>query len=132
MNCSQTLQLAHKNNQQVVQATSFFVLNFRHVGLFYSQSRNHFSGPFVTGLEYATDVKAHVVGKPEKTFFLEAMKSFTCEPHETVMIGDVSLMLSRFLSRFCHYFLECCLKVQQKVFFSLFLFRMPEMILVVL
>ena len=90
MNCSQTLQLAHKNNQQAVQATSFFVLNFRHVCLFYSQSQNHFSGPFVTGLEYATDVKAHVVGKPEKTFFLEAMKSFTCEPHETVMIGDVS------------------------------------------
>lgn len=28
-------------------------------------------GPFVTGLEYATDCKAAVVGKPEKTFFTQ-------------------------------------------------------------
>lgn len=28
-------------------------------------------GPFVTGLEYATDCKATVVGKPEKTFFTQ-------------------------------------------------------------
>ena len=59
------------------------------MGVFHSQSKNYFSGPFVTGLEYAADVKAQVVGKPEKTFFLEAIKSFGCEPHETVMIGDV-------------------------------------------
>lgn len=28
-------------------------------------------GPFVTGLEYASDCKATVVGKPEKTFFTQ-------------------------------------------------------------
>lgn len=28
-------------------------------------------GPFVTGLEYATDCKATVVGKPEETFFTQ-------------------------------------------------------------
>lgn len=28
-------------------------------------------GPFVTGLEYATDCKATVVGKPENTFFTQ-------------------------------------------------------------
>lgn len=28
-------------------------------------------GPFVTGLEYAADCKATVVGKPEKTFFTQ-------------------------------------------------------------
>ena len=60
------------------------------MGVFHSQSQNNFSGPFVTGLECAADVKAQVVGKPGKTFFLEAMKNFSCEPHETVMIGDVS------------------------------------------
>lgn len=32
-------------------------------------------GPFVTGLEYATDCKATVVGKPEKTFFTQVRKS---------------------------------------------------------
>ncbi|XP_030048778.1 haloacid dehalogenase-like hydrolase domain-containing protein 2 [Microcaecilia unicolor] len=45
-------------------------------------------GPFVTGLEYATDTKATVVGKPEKTFFLEALRSMGCTPEETIMIGD--------------------------------------------
>lgn len=46
-------------------------------------------GPFVTGLEYATDSKATVVGKPEKTFFLEALRGTDCAPEEAVMIGDV-------------------------------------------
>uniref|UniRef100_A0A8C5LY08 Haloacid dehalogenase-like hydrolase domain-containing protein 2 n=1 Tax=Leptobrachium leishanense TaxID=445787 RepID=A0A8C5LY08_9ANUR len=45
-------------------------------------------GPFVAALEYATDTKAIVVGKPEKTFFLEALRSTGCLPEETVMIGD--------------------------------------------
>nr|XP_020662198.1 haloacid dehalogenase-like hydrolase domain-containing protein 2 isoform X1 [Pogona vitticeps] len=45
-------------------------------------------GPFVTGLEYATDMKATVVGKPERTFFLEALRGTNCAPEETVMIGD--------------------------------------------
>ncbi|XP_077319155.1 haloacid dehalogenase-like hydrolase domain-containing protein 2 isoform X2 [Lithobates pipiens] len=47
-------------------------------------------GPFVTALEYATDTKATVVGKPEKTFFLEALRSTGCSPEEAVMIGDDS------------------------------------------
>lgn len=46
-------------------------------------------GPFVTGLEYATDTKATVVGKPEQTFFLEALRGIDCAPEEAVMIGDV-------------------------------------------
>ncbi|XP_064164243.1 haloacid dehalogenase-like hydrolase domain-containing protein 2 [Anguilla rostrata] len=45
-------------------------------------------GPFVTGLEYATDACATVVGKPEKTFFLEALRDLDCTPEEAVMIGD--------------------------------------------
>ncbi|XP_053909517.1 haloacid dehalogenase-like hydrolase domain-containing protein 2 isoform X2 [Cuculus canorus] len=45
-------------------------------------------GPFVAGLEYATDTKATVVGKPEKTFFLEALRGTGCAPEEAVMIGD--------------------------------------------
>lgn len=44
----------------------------------------------MTALEYATDTKATVVGKPEKTFFLEALRGTGCEPEEAVMIGDVS------------------------------------------
>ncbi|MBN3319296.1 HDHD2 protein, partial [Atractosteus spatula] len=45
-------------------------------------------GPFVTGLEYATDTKATVVGKPERTFFLEAVRNLDCKPEEAIVIGD--------------------------------------------
>lgn len=47
-------------------------------------------GPFVTGLEFAADCKATVVGKPEKTFFAQALSDLGCSPSEAVMIGDVS------------------------------------------
>lgn len=48
-----------------------------------------FPGLFVTGLEYACDCKAEVVGKPEKAFFMSAIKDMSVSPEECVMIGDV-------------------------------------------
>uniref|UniRef100_V9L1E3 Haloacid dehalogenase-like hydrolase domain-containing protein 2 n=2 Tax=Callorhinchus milii TaxID=7868 RepID=V9L1E3_CALMI len=45
-------------------------------------------GPFVTGLEYAADVQATVVGKPQASFFLKALPSTGCQPHQAIMIGD--------------------------------------------
>lgn len=45
-------------------------------------------GPFVQGLEYATGVKAAVVGKPEEAFFQEALQSLDCKPEDALMIGD--------------------------------------------
>lgn len=45
-------------------------------------------GAFVEGLEYASDKKAEVVGKPEKKFFHEAVSDLGSEPKRTVMIGD--------------------------------------------
>uniref|UniRef100_A0A8C2X894 Haloacid dehalogenase-like hydrolase domain-containing protein 2 n=1 Tax=Cyclopterus lumpus TaxID=8103 RepID=A0A8C2X894_CYCLU len=45
-------------------------------------------GPFVTGLEYAADCQATVVGKPEKAFFTQALSDLGCSPNEAVMIGD--------------------------------------------
>lgn len=51
---------------------------------------SHFPGAFVEGLEYASDKKAEVVGKPEKKFFHEAVSDLGSEPKRTVMIGDVS------------------------------------------
>ena len=35
-------------------------------------------GAFVTGLEYATDTKAQVVGKPDAAFFLSAIPGSLC------------------------------------------------------
>ena len=46
-------------------------------------------GPFVSALEYATGKSASVMGKPEKQFFMSALEGLNCEPHETIMIGDV-------------------------------------------
>ncbi|XP_055329851.1 haloacid dehalogenase-like hydrolase domain-containing protein 2 [Paramacrobiotus metropolitanus] len=47
-------------------------------------------GAFVTGLEYATDTKAQVVGKPDAAFFLSAIPGVlsTHKLNEIVMIGD--------------------------------------------
>ncbi|KAG0419737.1 hypothetical protein HPB47_003909 [Ixodes persulcatus] len=45
-------------------------------------------GPFVAALEYATDVKAKVVGKPEKGFFESVLKLLDTRPEDAVMIGD--------------------------------------------
>lgn len=45
-------------------------------------------GPFVTALEFSTDRKAEVVGKPESQFFLSAVEEFSCHPSQCVMIGD--------------------------------------------
>ncbi len=61
-----------------------------------------YKGPFVSALEYAVDCKAMVVGKPEKTFFTEAMKGFTCEAHEIVMVGDVSPQNFIFIRKVYH------------------------------
>ncbi|EFO18667.1 HAD-superfamily subfamily IIA hydrolase [Loa loa] len=47
-------------------------------------------GPFVEALEYASDVKSQVVGKPERAFFLTALASIdeSLAPQQAVMIGD--------------------------------------------
>ncbi|CAG0886844.1 unnamed protein product [Darwinula stevensoni] len=45
-------------------------------------------GPFVTALEYATGVTAEVVGKPESSFFLSALKELDVKPENAIMIGD--------------------------------------------
>ncbi len=46
------------------------------------------AGPFVRALETASGVKATILGKPSKEFFLEAIKGFACTPEQVVMIGD--------------------------------------------
>lgn len=45
----------------------------------------------MSALEYAADVKAEVVGKPEKSFFLQAIRDLGVDPAHVVMIGDVSV-----------------------------------------
>ncbi|KAI8846155.1 haloacid dehalogenase-like hydrolase domain-containing 2-like protein [Chytridium lagenaria] len=45
-------------------------------------------GPFVAALEYATDKKAFVVGKPNPNFFKMALEEMNVTAEEAVMIGD--------------------------------------------
>jgi phospholysine phosphohistidine inorganic pyrophosphate phosphatase len=44
--------------------------------------------PFVAALEYATGRKALVFGKPEASFFLEAVRQLGFPPQDVLMIGD--------------------------------------------
>jgi len=45
-------------------------------------------GAFVTGLEYATGVKATVIGKPSETFFRLALEDMNVKQHQSLMVGD--------------------------------------------
>ncbi len=46
------------------------------------------AGPFVKALEYASSLKAEIVGKPSAEFFNLALKSMNLKPQEVVMVGD--------------------------------------------
>ena len=46
------------------------------------------AGPFVAALEYASGKQAVVVGKPEESFFLIALKDMGLEANEVAMVGD--------------------------------------------
>lgn len=46
------------------------------------------AGPFVHALEYACGTKAVVLGKPSIEFYSTAVRSFGCNPEDTVMVGD--------------------------------------------
>ncbi len=45
-------------------------------------------GPFVAALEYATNKKAVVMGKPEKKFFSLALKNMGLSIDKVIMVGD--------------------------------------------
>lgn len=46
-------------------------------------------GAYTTALEYATDTKATVIGKPAEQFFKTALEALNCtSPEDAVMIGD--------------------------------------------
>lgn len=45
-------------------------------------------GPFVSALELATDCEAVVVGKPNGSFFLQAIHEFGSDPAQCVVVGD--------------------------------------------
>jgi HAD superfamily hydrolase (TIGR01458 family) len=46
------------------------------------------AGPFVAALEYASEVRAIVVGKPEESFFGIALEDMGFEAHEVAVVGD--------------------------------------------
>jgi phospholysine phosphohistidine inorganic pyrophosphate phosphatase len=45
-------------------------------------------GPFVAALEYATERRAYVVGKPARGFFEEVLAGLGAVPEATAMVGD--------------------------------------------
>jgi len=45
-------------------------------------------GVFTAALEYAADIQAEVIGKPQPEFFMSALRDMRVDPTEAVMIGD--------------------------------------------
>ncbi|MFE0013332.1 TIGR01458 family HAD-type hydrolase [Mesorhizobium sp. NPDC059054] len=46
------------------------------------------AGAFVAALEFATGVKATVIGKPAPEFFRAALENMDCKPEQAAMVGD--------------------------------------------
>ena len=46
------------------------------------------AGGFISGLEFAADVEAKIIGKPSKDFFHLAVDSMGLDPEEVMMVGD--------------------------------------------
>jgi HAD superfamily hydrolase (TIGR01458 family) len=45
-------------------------------------------GAFTSALEFASGRKAIIMGKPSKTFFLQAVNKLGCQAEQAIMIGD--------------------------------------------
>jgi phospholysine phosphohistidine inorganic pyrophosphate phosphatase len=45
-------------------------------------------GPFTSGLEFALEVRAELVGKPAAAFFQTAIDDMGLSPQSVIMIGD--------------------------------------------
>lgn len=67
-----------------------------HEGRYYKRSDGLALGPgaFIKGLEYSSNVKAEVVGKPTIEFFKAALGDL--DPAQAVMIGDVIFQITFF------------------------------------
>lgn len=61
-----------------------------HKGKFYKSENGNVIdiGAFVTGIEYATNVKAKIFGKPDRNFFNTVINSTGVSPESILMVGD--------------------------------------------
>ncbi|MCS6884281.1 MAG: HAD-IIA family hydrolase [Acidobacteriota bacterium] len=48
----------------------------------------HGNGAIVAALEFATEVKAEIIGKPEPIMYIQAMQRLQAEPSRTLAVGD--------------------------------------------
>ncbi len=88
------LDLEISNNKLKTAATA--ILNGAnlialHINRLYKDVDGRFgvsTGGIVSALEYATQVKATVIGKPEKYYYEKALEKLDAKPEETLFIGD--------------------------------------------
>lgn len=61
-----------------------------HKGKFYKTNEGNVIdiGAFVTGIEYATNIRAKIFGKPDKNFFDAVVRSTGVLPENILMVGD--------------------------------------------
>ncbi|KAJ3038847.1 Haloacid dehalogenase-like hydrolase domain-containing protein 2 [Rhizophlyctis rosea] len=73
---------------RIIQAGGKFIAI--HKARYYATPQGLSLGPgaLVAALEYATDIKAEVVGKPQPSFFQLALSDLRVDPSDAIMIGD--------------------------------------------
>ena len=61
-----------------------------HKNPFYISAQKNFldSGAFTHGLEYATNTKAIITGKPSMYFYQQALDDMKLKPHQLLIVGD--------------------------------------------
>ncbi|XP_015795116.1 haloacid dehalogenase-like hydrolase domain-containing protein 2 [Tetranychus urticae] len=88
------LSPSHFNYQSLNDAFSCIMRGVPLIGIHKSRYFKKYDGlalgpgAFIAALEYSTDCQPIIVGKPEKKFFLDAIKPFDLKPEDCYMIGD--------------------------------------------
>lgn len=96
-----------RNSRLLLDGASLIAI---HEGRYYKRPDGLALGPgaFIKGLEYSSNVKAEVVGKPTKEFFRAALGEI--DPAQAVIIGDVIVQLSFFVIYYCWFCIVINLK----------------------
>jgi HAD superfamily hydrolase (TIGR01458 family) len=83
-----TYDLLNRAFRKLIRGTAFIALAKNRYFLDHDCELSLNAGPFVAALEYASDRKATVLGKPAPEFFKLAVESMPCPAANVAMIGD--------------------------------------------
>jgi HAD superfamily hydrolase (TIGR01450 family) len=82
-----TYQRLTRGLRAILPGAEFVAVN-RHPTLPVEDGLNPGTGSIVAALEYASGLRARIIGKPEPTIVLEALRFLGASPRETLLVGD--------------------------------------------